>query len=114
MLELMFGISAEAFAVVQSIEHTAAGETIPSQGAEKRQHSPAAMRCKALYSVPFPPQPRSGVILVLIEISSMKSRRQNQDWSAKGPICGSVQRRTRVQMTCCLILIRRRPLHFSQ
>lgn len=48
--ELLFGISAEAFAVDQSVENTTS-ETIAAQSAKKRQNPQATVQRKAIYSV---------------------------------------------------------------
>ncbi|WP_342734201.1 hypothetical protein [Bradyrhizobium sp. B117] len=56
---VLFGISAEPFAVDRSVEHTTSGETITAQSAEKCQNPQATVRRKALYSVVLGPSSRA-------------------------------------------------------
>lgn len=86
--ELLLDIGAETYAVDRPIEDTGRGKTVMAQRAQKGQGAPVAMLTKAAQASASWPQPRSGAMLVLIQVSSMKTRRSG---SRKG--CHARQRR---------------------
>ena len=73
--ELLLDISAKAFAIDRPVEDAGRGETVAAQCAQERQRAPMAVRARPGRRFPLGPQPRNGAMLVLIQVSSMKTRR---------------------------------------
>jgi hypothetical protein len=65
--QLLLGVRQKACAVDRPVEDARRGEPVQAQRADEGQRSPTARR------LPFGPQPRRGAILVLIQVSSMKT-----------------------------------------
>ena len=74
--ELLFDIGAEAFAVDWAVEDARRRELVAAQGAEESQRPPVAAWHEARTRSPLGPHPRSGAMLVLIQVSSMNTRRR--------------------------------------
>jgi hypothetical protein len=85
--ELLLDIGAEALAVDRSVEDTRSDEAVAAQRAEEGQGAPVAMRGEAAQAFALRPQPRSGAMLVLIQVSSMKTKRRGSS-----PACQDRQR----------------------
>jgi hypothetical protein len=73
--ELLLDIGAEAFTVDRAVEDARGGEPVAAQGAEEVRVCQWPWGAKPRRRSPFDPHPRSGAMLVLIQVSSMKTRR---------------------------------------
>ena len=73
--ETLLDIGGEPLAVDGAVDHARRFDPVAAQGGDKGHRFPAAMRALATSLRPFGPQPRNGVIFVLTQVSSMKTRR---------------------------------------
>lgn len=73
--ELLLDIGAEALAVDRSVEDERGRQPVAAQRAEEGQRAPVVVRAKPRRRLPLAPQPRRGAMLVLIQVSSMKTSR---------------------------------------
>ncbi len=74
--ENLLDIGAEAFAVDWAVEQARRGEAVAAQGAKECQGPPMTIWREAPHPLAFGPHPRSGAMLVLIQVSSIKTRRR--------------------------------------
>ena len=73
--EMLFDIGAEALAVDRPIEYGRPKELVTAERAQEGQRSPVAVRRKAAQPLALGPRPRSGAMLVLIQVLSMNTSR---------------------------------------
>ena len=71
----LLDVGAEDDAIDRSVDDAWRGERIGSESGEEREGAPAAVGAKPVNRSPLMPQPRIGAMLVLIQVSSMKTRR---------------------------------------
>ena len=74
--ELLFDPGAKAHAIDRSVEDARRNEPVMTQRAEKGRCAPMAKRREAAQARALRPPPRSGAMLVLIQVSSMNTRRR--------------------------------------
>ena len=85
--EKVLHISAEAFAVDRAVEDAGCRELVMAERAEECEGTPVTVRGEAARRAPLGPQPRKGAMLVLIQVSSMKTSRPGSS-----PACQDRQR----------------------
>lgn len=85
--EKVLYISAETFAVDRAVEDAGRRELVMAERAEEREGTPVTVRREAAQACPFGTQPRKGAMLVLIQVSSMKTSRPGSS-----PACQDRQR----------------------
>lgn len=85
--ELLLHVSAEALVVDRSVEDAGRGGSVAVQRAEEGQGPPVAVRSEAAQALALRPYPRSGDMLILIQVSSMKTSRRRSS-----PACQHRQR----------------------
>ncbi len=71
----LLDIGGEAFAVDRAFEQPGRGDAVVTQRGQERHSSPAAVGDLADQTAAARRQPRSGAMLVLVQVSSMKTRR---------------------------------------
>jgi len=74
--EDLFGVEREEFAVDRAVDDEGRIDTIDPEGSDESERLPVTMRRAGLKTLSLRPQPRSGAMLVLIQVSSMKTRRR--------------------------------------
>ena len=75
--EELIDIGAETLAVDGSVKQAGRVDAVVAQGGEERRGPPLALRDLVDEALsPFGAQPRSLVMLVLVQVSSMKTRRR--------------------------------------
>lgn len=73
--QLLFDIGAKALAVDRSVEDTWCSQPILTQGSKECQRAPVAVRRKRPQTLAFWSPSLMGVMLVLIQVSSMNTSR---------------------------------------
>jgi len=73
--EKVLDIGAEAFAVDRPVEDARRGELIVAECTEEREGAPVAVRCKAAQAGSLLSPAPQRAMLVLIQVSSMKTSR---------------------------------------
>jgi hypothetical protein len=71
----LFDVGAKDRSVDRAIDDARCGQSIEPEGCKKGQRVPASIGCKATRRAFLGPQPRIGAMLVLIQVSSMNTRR---------------------------------------
>ena len=71
----LLDVGAEDGPVDGAVDDARGGERIGSESGKEGERAPAAVGAKPFRRSPLMPQPRIGAMLVLIQVSSMKTRR---------------------------------------
>jgi hypothetical protein len=73
--EKVLYVATEAFTVDRAVEDAGCRELVVAERAEESEGTPVTVRSEATQACPFGSQPRKGAMLVLIQVSSMKTSR---------------------------------------